>query len=697
MKGGYMHFQLSIRNTAKPYTRILAVLAAIALVCASITTDKVSAYYTVGASGRSLEVVPGFTVNEMLAPAWSECREMQQLRSFTGVTIHETSNWSSGADARMHALYLRGQGQNNDVSWHYCVDSTTAYQCIPESEKSWHAGDTANGVGNASTISIEICDNRNGDFDQAMANAEWMAADVLYRHGVYSVEGALFQHNQFSAYGKNCPITIRDTGRWGEFCSKTQRYLNYMVDTKGSYTLDNTGGDINISGRIPMDYEASRVDIYSDTNQWVGSAVTQNNCFTYTLDAGYYTAGWHTLKFAAIHGNGSATWSTSTFIVGPEAKMCLDSPSGDKTMYSDIIVKGWAISHAGISRVDIYSDNNELLGSTECRITRGDVYNTTASADKYKNAMDSGFSYTIDAGRLTSGTHTLRVGAVSFDGTTQWTSRTITVGPKAQICLDLPANNVTVFDSVAIKGWAVSHAGIKQVNIYIDDIILVGSAEQLTERSDVNAAVNTAGQYKDALNCGFSYTIDTGLLSTGSHAIRVSAVSNDGSEQSQYRTVTVAATAASEGVTNITYQSHVQDIGWQSWVSNGAASGTSGESKRLEAMCIRLNNIDGGIEYKTHVQDIGWMDWVADGAPSGTSGQSKRLEAIQIRLTGAAAEAYDVYYRVHAQNTGWMDWAKNGASSGTAGYSYRLEAIQIVLVPKDGAAPGSTAYPFVQP
>ena len=146
----------------------------------------------------------------------------------------------------------------------------------------------------------------------------------------------------------------------------------------------------------------------------------------------------------------------------------------------------------------------------------------------------------------------------------------------------------------------------------------------------------------------------------------------------------------------VSYQTHVQDIGWQGYVSNGASSGTSGKSKRLEAINIKLDHLTGGIEYHTHVQNIGWMGWVSDGALSGTSGQAKRLEAIEIRLTGQAADQYDVYYRVHAQNFGWLDWAMDGQSAGTAGYSYRLEAIQIVLVPKGTAAPGSTARPFVQ-
>lgn len=146
---------------------------------------------------------------------------------------------------------------------------------------------------------------------------------------------------------------------------------------------------------------------------------------------------------------------------------------------------------------------------------------------------------------------------------------------------------------------------------------------------------------------------------------------------------------------SVSYQSHVESIGWQDWYSNGGTSGTSGKSLRLEAMRLSLeDDVDGGIEYQTHVQNIGWQDWVADGALSGTSGQSLRLEAIKIRLTGAIAKQFDIYYRVHAQNIGWMGWAKNGTASGTAGYSYRLEAIEIKLVRKGGAAPGSTAMPF---
>lgn len=52
-------------------------------------------------------------------------------------------------------------------------------------------------------------------------------------------------------------------------------------------------------------------------------------------------------------------------------------------------------------------------------------------------------------------------------------------------------------------------------------------------------------------------------------------------------------------VTNVTYQTHVQDYGWQDWRSDETMSGTSGECKRLEGIHIQLSNqqYSGGIEY----------------------------------------------------------------------------------------------------
>ena len=145
---------------------------------------------------------------------------------------------------------------------------------------------------------------------------------------------------------------------------------------------------------------------------------------------------------------------------------------------------------------------------------------------------------------------------------------------------------------------------------------------------------------------------------------------------------------------SIQYQTHVQTYGWQGYVADGAVSGTTGQSKRLEGIRIRLGDscVPGSVKYRTHIQTYGWeKDFSKDDAMSGTSGQSKRLEAIEIALEGEIASYYDVYYRTHVQSYGWTDWAKNGEPCGSEGCAYRLEGIQIRLVPKGNAAPGATA------
>ena len=154
-----------------------------------------------------------------------------------------------------------------------------------------------------------------------------------------------------------------------------------------------------------------------------------------------------------------------------------------------------------------------------------------------------------------------------------------------------------------------------------------------------------------------------------------------------------------ETETHVEYQVHVQTYGWQDWVQDGVTSGTTEQSKRLEAIRIKLNDtgISGDVEYRTHVQTYGWQNWVKNGAISGTMQESKRLEAIEIRLTGDLEQQYDIYYRAHVQNFGWLDWAKNGQTAGSEQYSYRMEALEICLVEKNQEAPGETTEPCKYP
>ncbi|MDB6354125.1 N-acetylmuramoyl-L-alanine amidase [Trichococcus sp. K1Tr] len=150
----------------------------------------------------------------------------------------------------------------------------------------------------------------------------------------------------------------------------------------------------------------------------------------------------------------------------------------------------------------------------------------------------------------------------------------------------------------------------------------------------------------------------------------------------------------------VNYSSHVQNVGWQTEVKDGAISGTTGQAQRIEAVKIQLSHlsVEGSIKYRTQVEGIGWTSWSQDGAVSGTSGQAKRVEAIEVQLAGEIAAYYDVYYSVYSETYGWLGWAKNGESAGTEGLGKRVEAIRVLLVEKGNSAqvPKSTSVAFLK-
>ncbi len=155
---------------------------------------------------------------------------------------------------------------------------------------------------------------------------------------------------------------------------------------------------------------------------------------------------------------------------------------------------------------------------------------------------------------------------------------------------------------------------------------------------------------------------------------------------------------------NVTYNTHVQNIGWGENGStageNGTTAGTTGKGLRVEAFTVNVSGVEGlGVQYKAHVQNQGWLDWEKDGNPAGTTGESLRVEAIRLLLTGAQANQYNIWYRVHAQNVGWMGWARDGELAGTAGMSYRVEALQVRVLPAGSATPAADgqneAMPFL--
>ncbi len=134
------------------------------------------------------------------------------------LTIHSTANLKSSA--RDERGWLTNPGNTTSTGWHIVVDDREAIEAIPLNEVAYHAGDGANGPGNASSVGLEICES--GDREKAIENAVQVAAATLRTLGL--VPDKLRQHHDWT--GKNCPRILRDTARWNEFCERVKKAMS---------------------------------------------------------------------------------------------------------------------------------------------------------------------------------------------------------------------------------------------------------------------------------------------------------------------------------------------------------------------------------------------------------------------------------------------------------------------------------------
>lgn len=132
------------------------------------------------------------------------------------ITVHDTGNRSVGADARMHAKYVKTT--DDLVSWHYTVDEDFIYQHLPLSEVGWHAGD-GNGDGNMKSIGIEICMNPDGNRQLAEEKAIKLIVYLMKKYNI-PIQNVVM-HNRWS--GKNCPEMIRSRENgWDNFVARIE-------------------------------------------------------------------------------------------------------------------------------------------------------------------------------------------------------------------------------------------------------------------------------------------------------------------------------------------------------------------------------------------------------------------------------------------------------------------------------------------
>ena len=152
------------------------------------------------------------------------------------LTIHQTGNTAAGANAKAHHNLQARSGIG--YGWHWQVDDHEAIQTHDHDFKIWHAGDNR-GKGNTESISIEICVNLDGDYNQSVENGAKLAAMILKEENIDI--SRMVQHNYWT--GKNCPEQIRACKNgicWSNFVEKVKGYLNGSNEPIG-WVKDNVG------------------------------------------------------------------------------------------------------------------------------------------------------------------------------------------------------------------------------------------------------------------------------------------------------------------------------------------------------------------------------------------------------------------------------------------------------------------------
>ena len=161
-----------------------------------------------------------YTFRQNLLPSNKYSIKAPYSMSAEYITIHNTSN-SASADAEVRYMI----SNNNQVSYHVCVDEREVIQAIPFNRNAWHAGDGGSGTGNRKSIGIEIA-RSTGDanlFEQAERNCAEYVAKLLKERG-WGID-RVKRHKDWS--GKNCPHKTMEKG-WQRFLNMIQAELNKL-------------------------------------------------------------------------------------------------------------------------------------------------------------------------------------------------------------------------------------------------------------------------------------------------------------------------------------------------------------------------------------------------------------------------------------------------------------------------------------
>ncbi|MBV8068713.1 MAG: hypothetical protein JO270_02325, partial [Acidobacteriaceae bacterium] len=337
-------------------------------------------------------------------------------------------------------------------------------------------------------------------------------------------------------------------------------------------------GTINVGGwAVDSRNAISSVAIYVDGN-FAGYAVyggprndvcavypssigCPNVGFNGPLDTTQLPDGTHAISAITTDSAGnqftsSNTFTTSNFSGRPSSFTIFADQPGPQSgpFQGEARFSGWAFNKNSPvlpSGVSVYIDGQQQPGTATYGLSRADVCSAYGNEPGCPNI---GWSYLVDTGQLSNGTHTFVVKVVAANGQYAFQSNSFTVANwttanPITVDIDSPsAQGGALSGTQVFGGWAVdTSAPIYDVLISIDGVPY-GSGNYGVSRSDACAATqNPPG----CPNVGWNVGVDTTLLGDGSHVLAVSAIPLSGTGLTVTRQFTVANNSAAQSTISI--------------------------------------------------------------------------------------------------------------------------------------------------
>ena len=205
----------------------------------------------------------------------------------------------------------------------------------------------------------------------------------------------------------------------------------------------------------------------------------------------------------------------------------VEFPQEGETVSGMVVVKGFVLDSADVSRIDLYVDDQfqHSANINQPRMDLIEIFPDYEGIEERKPGVQVGFT----AARFSNGPHTLHMRVLLSNGRTEEIGRrtfivnnTINQGPFGSVDIPFSEGVQDASGSYPVVGWAADTDGVARVDVLIDKAVL-----QAAVFGDARPDVSTAfPDLPSALFSGFIAHIDTTRIPEGVHTLEVKVTDN---------------------------------------------------------------------------------------------------------------------------------------------------------------------------